>query len=381
VSGLNEPPPTPLGTARQPFPIWCGLTLRNWLRLLSRRPPLHWSRAGRISLVTLAACVNSTLALFERIAVGGTIGTAGLSKPPLFILGHWRSGTTLLQTWLADDPQFTAPTVYQTWFPDHFRTSQRWLSRLTRRWLPSSRPMDNMPFRWDVPGEEEIALLLQTLWSPYLVAAFPEAPEWMRRYDNLQRGLSPEELQRWQDCLLRFVCKVMQGRDTRVLLKSPTHTARIPLLLRMFPDAQFVYIMRNPYDVFASTQHLHRVLYRENSLGRSPLSDPEERILSTYFELYQAYHLQRAAIPAGRRYELRFEDLVADPVGQLQQLYAHLGLDGAGQIAARLGPQLAAHRSYARNTYSLDDGLRQRIADRWSPAFRRYGYPIDLPSE
>lgn len=361
--------------SRQPFPIWCGLTLQNWLRLLALRPACHWSRAGRLSLVSLSACVNSKLALIERAAFGRQIKAQPPPRPPLFILGHWRSGTTLLQSWLAEDPQFTAPTVYQTWFPDHFLVSERWLPRLTRSWLPSTRPMDNMPFRWDVPGEDEIALLLMTLWSPYLVAAFPDAPEKVRRFDNLRRGLSADELQHWKNCLLRFVRKLTLDRaDTRLLLKSPTHTARIPLLLEMFPEAQFVYIVRNPYEVYASTLHLHDVLCRENSFGRSVPANMEERILTAYLEMYQAYHLQRAVIPPGRRLELRYEDLVANPAVELQRLYEHLGLSGGEQWPARLEPLLAGHRTYQRNQYALDETLRARIADRWGVAFRRYGY-------
>ena len=326
----------------------------------------------------MTSAVNSVLAAIEKVALSRRVAATPISRPPLFILGHWRSGTTLLQTWLAEDPQFTAPTVYQTWFPDHFLISQQWLPRLTRGLLPSSRPMDNMPFRWDTPGEEEIALLLMTLWSPYLVAAFPDAPEKVRRFDNLQRGLSEQELERWEHCFLTFARKLLlQHPDTRLLLKSPTHTARIPLLLKLFPEAQFVYLVRNPYDVYSSTMHLHEVLCRENSFGTASPAGLEERILTSYFELYQAYHLQRVAIPPDRRFELRYEDLVAEPVGTMTRMYEHLDLPGADQWAVRLKPHLSAHRDYRRNSYSLDDDVRQRIAERWSPVFRRYGYSTD----
>ena len=118
--------------SRQPFPIWCGLTLGNRLRLLSLRPACHWSRAGRFSLVSMAAVVNSMLAAIERITYRRQIDALPSLQPPLFILGHWRSGTTLLQSWLAEDPQFTPPTVCPTCFPDHFLASERWLPRRTR---------------------------------------------------------------------------------------------------------------------------------------------------------------------------------------------------------------------------------------------------------
>jgi hypothetical protein len=361
---------------RQPFPIWCGLTLANWLRLLAQRPTLQWSRAGRIAGVTAAACANSVLALAERIVYARGTSPIGESPTPLFILGHWRSGTTLLHSWLLQDPQFTAPTVYQTWFPEHFLLTERWLSRLTAPLLPATRPMDNMPFMWDGPGEEEMALLLTTLLSPYLVAAFADQPENVKRLDNLQRGLSVGERQRWQRQFLRFLGKVALRRPGTLVLKSPPHTGRIPLLLELFPEARFLYIVRNPYEVFASTRHLHTVLCRENGFSRAAPADLHERILSTYSDLYQAYHLQRALVPEPRRMELRYEDLIADPVGMLRTVYGHFGFEGADRIAERLQPHLDRHRNYSRNVYELDDDLRREIAERWGPAFRRYGYTV-----
>src|SRR5687768_18104609 len=46
----------------------------------------------------------------------------------------------------------------------------------------------------------------------------------------------------------------------RSILKSPPHTCRVPTLLRLFPDARFVHIVRDPYAVYPSTLHLWRIL-------------------------------------------------------------------------------------------------------------------------
>jgi hypothetical protein len=206
------------------------------------------------------------------------------------------------------------------------------------------------------------------------VTAFADRPEKVERFHNLRRGLSPAELDRWRQQLLRFVKKVSFRRAGTLVLKSPPQTGRIPLLLELFPQARFLYIVRNPYEVFASTRHLHQVLCRENGLGRGEPVDLRERILSTYTDLYQAYHLQRALIAEPRRMELRFEDLVADPVGTLKEVYQHFGLEGADHIADHLSRPLDQHRKYARNVYELDGDLRREIAERWGPTFRRYGY-------
>ncbi len=232
-----------------------------------------------------------------------------------------------------------------------------------------------MPFAWDLPAEDEIALLVSTLLSPYLDIAFPARSRHVDRLDDLRRNLSPAESARWKAALVGFLKKVSLRAPRAPLLKSPPHTGRIPLLLDLFPDARFVYVVRNPYDVFASTRHLRRVLSESNGLGRGGPVDLDERILSTYSRLYDAYHLHRALVPPARRYELRFEDLTADPVGALTGLYSALGLAGFENLRAAIQPELASLRSHRTNRYELAAETRTRVYDRWQPAFRRYGYP------
>lgn len=372
---LMPDPETPTAEKRhQTLPVWCGLGVVNSLRLLRMGPPVSWRRAGRLAAMLAASGGNSLLAGLERIAFGRAARRTDLAGPPVFVVGHWRSGTTLLHEWLARDPQFTAPTQYECAFPGHFRVSQAWLAPLTGWLLPHTRPMDNMAAGWDRPGEDEVALLLLTLHSPYLRAAFPNAPDWLSRFNNLEKALSAAELEAWRQALVGFLRRISLRRPRPILLKSPSHTGRVRLLRRMFPGARFIHIARNPHEVFASTRHLQRVLFRDNAFTDEPPRDLDEFVLSTYLDLYQGWHLQKALIPEAERYELRFEDLVADPVGALTQLYSHLGFSGADRIAEWLGPELASHRNYRRNEYVLTDDERRTVADRWGVAFRRYGY-------
>ena len=96
----------------------------------------------------------------ERLIYSRRWNRAPLTDAPVFILGHWRSGTTLLHNLLASDPQFAAPNLYQVSFPTHFLLSEWWLAPCTSWLLPETRPMDDIPHGWSVPSEDEIALLL-----------------------------------------------------------------------------------------------------------------------------------------------------------------------------------------------------------------------------
>jgi len=366
--------------SRQPLPVWSGLTLRNWRALLRKKPTIERRFWPRIVALSAASVGNSFLATLERAIFGARVERTPL-RSPVFVLGHWRSGTTLLHQLLTRDEQFAAPTLFECTFPEHFLLTDRWLAPLTARLQPGTRPMDAVENSWDAPAEEEIALLALTLFSPYLVSAFPDHPERVEHLSSLGKGLSESELARWKSEYLRFLKKVTLKHGRRLVLKSPANTSRLPLLLNLFPDAEFIHIVRDPYAVFSSTMHLHRVLSRDNSFTSIAPTDLEERVLSSYLAMYHSYHLYRVKIPPERRYELKFEDLEHDPVGQLEKLYAHFGWAGSEQIAGRLAPDLQRHRDFRKNRFELPEDVRQRVADRWEPAFLRYGYPVNGPQE
>ena len=350
------------------------------MKLLLRGPKIEAVYWRRLAAVTGMSVINSVLAAVERVWLGRRLREATIARPPVFILGHWRSGTTLLQEFLALDEQFVTPNLFQCSFPEHFRLSQRWLAPLTAWMQPQTRPMDAMVNGWNAPAEEEIALSLLTLSSPYLVSLFPSQPEKCQRFENLSKGLTADELTQWKRAYREFLSKLMLNSDRTPLLKSPANTARIPLLLEMFPDAKFIHIVRDPRAVFSSTRHLHQVLTRQNSFTSAEPVDLDERILSAYQSMYQSYHLYRVRIPADRRVELRFEDLEQDPEGELRKIYEHLKLPGWDSFSKNLAGPLARHRTFQKNRYHLSDDDRRRVIERWEPAFVRYGYSVENSS-
>src|SRR5262249_62268468 len=111
-------------------------------------------------------------------------------------------------------------------------------------------------------------------------------------------------------------------------LKSPTNPCRIPALLELFPDARFVHIVRDPYVVFPSTINLWKSLYVTHGLQRPTFAGLEENVFSTFTHLYARLEQSKHLLAGNRFHEVRYEDLLADPVGQLRLLYERLELDG-----------------------------------------------------
>jgi len=346
------------------------------MAFLRLKPTIDRDSWKRVVAISAASATNSVFATVEKLLYGRRIDRASIA-PPVFVLGHWRSGTTFLHQLLTRDPQFAAPNLFECSFPWNFLATERWLAPLTSWMQPRNRPMDAVENSWESPAEEEIAILLLTLASPYLVSAFPDRPEVAAQFNSLTSGLTPEQLQQWKEHYVRFLKKLSLKHGKPLVLKSPANTSRVPLLLELFPDARFVHIVRNPYAVFSSTMHLHRVLSRENALtSRAPV-DLEQRVLSSYLAMYHSYHLYRMKIPVDRRYELKFEDLESDPVGELQKMYAHFGWNGAEQIPEWLAGDLKRQAEFRKNRFQLPEEVRRRVAEQWEPVFHRYGYPLD----
>jgi hypothetical protein len=235
--------------------------------------------------------------------------------------------------------------------------------------------MDNMACAWNLPEEDELAMLLLTLQSPYLSVAFPDNRGKGARFNDLRSGLTDREMRVWQDSFLRFLRKVTWScGGKRLVLKSPPHTARIPILHRLFPRALYIYLVRDPCEVFASTVRLRQVMAKLSGLSQVPPSNLDEEVLETYMKMYHAYHLHRALVDDARRCELRYEDLVADPESSLARIYEKFELPGWPAVQSRLRVQLESHRQYQPARASLSQAERERVWAHWSPAFRRYGY-------
>lgn len=355
--------------------IWFGCDLFSWCQLLRRnRGAVHPSKWHLALLVTLVSVAHTALRLLQRIFLGPRVARTPIRAGPVFILGHWRAGTTLLHELLARDPRHAAPTTYACFVPHHFLVTERWLPWFLQCLSPQRRPMDNMTAGWDRPQEDEFALLLLGQPSPYERIGFPNNPQAGADALDLQ-ALRPRDRHLWKQAFYRFVQELTYANPGKCLiLKSPPHTCRIPLLLELFPDARFIHLLRDPYVLYASTLHLWRVLYTTHALQRPTWQHLPEYILQTFTTLYARLEEARPLLPPGRLYELRYEDLLRSPLRELQTLYRALDLGDFAPAQPHVEAYLAATRGYETNRYFLTDEERNLVSSRWAAVLQRYGY-------
>jgi hypothetical protein len=306
---------------------------------------------------------------------GHRVNATKLAEPPLFVLGHWRSGTTLLHELLILDERHTYPNTYECFAPLHFVWTEWFVPPLLRKLLPSTRPMDMMEAGWDRPQEDEFALANMGVPSPYLAWAFPQHGPVADEYLDLL-SLSHSEREQWKQALREFVQRVAALRNRRIILKSPTHTARVKTLLEVFPDARFVHIVRDPLALFPSTMRLWNTLSHVQGMQTVDGVIPwvERQVLNTFARMYERFEQDRNLIPEGRLAELHFEALVADPVGQMQSVYEQLNLGGFESARPAIARYSADHSGYRPGHYSLSPATTERVRRHWAPYFERYGY-------
>jgi hypothetical protein len=370
---------TPKPASRKPEwapRIWEGSDFFAWLRLLARNRfavhPSHWYIAA---IVTCVSFGHTVLRLVQSSIYRQRIRATELAGAPIFILGHWRTGTTLLHELLVQDERFGYPTTYACMDPCDFLLTERLFAKLFRFLVPSRRPMDNMKAGFDRPQEDEFGLCLLGTGSPYEMIAFPNRPPSGQEFLDLVE-VSPRQLRHWKRTLETFLRMVTLRNPKRLVLKSPPHTARIAVLRALFPGALFLHIVRDPYVVYASTVNLWRTLFRTHGLQHPTGAGLEEYVLSTYLRMHARLEEGKKLLPPRQFFELRYEDLIQDPAGVMQQVYKHFGLDGVERYLPRLEAYLATIKGYETNRYQLSPEERALVAQRWGAVIRQYGYPL-----
>ena len=298
-------------------------------------------------------------------------------RDPLFIVGLPRSGTTLLHTLLALDPEHRIPLTWEVMTPspptgdNEKRRIQRAISSCNCfNWLaPTFRQVH--PVGAELP-QECVSLMAPTFMSDQFDAMYyvPSYRAWFFHQD-----LRPAyEYHR------RFLQHLQVRRSARRwVLKAPTHMFALPILLDVYPDALFVQTHRAPLDAMASVSSLITILRRVFSDAVDPLAVCLEAI-DYWSKTLERFLRERDRLADHRICDVNYIEIRQDPLAVVRRIYAHFGWSLSQEAEQRMRRTLASQpeEPYRRHRYDLSQfGVQEAEgAARFAAYCDRFGLAV-----
>lgn len=302
------------------------------------------------------------------------------NRNAVFVLGPARSGTTLLQRLLCQDPQagflryadmqFLAPATALGTKADEEKIQKcRELTTTMYQFLPAMRWMhESQP---EMPDEE--AFLFEHQYCSVLFPLRMHVPSYKAWYLNTElHGEAYQELK-------RLVTYIGQHRQfSHWVFKAPQHLFTVDILMETFPNAKLIWLHRNPVITMPSLSSLGWNIQRRNSDAVTPAQVSQEMIgfMQTGIERAMAV---RKRVGDTRFCDVYYRDLMADPVAEIRRIYGEIGLPFSAQMAAALQRWLMEHpqHKHGRHAYTLEEfGLTEvGLLDRFSDYIEEFRIP------
>jgi len=341
-----------------------------------------WSAYGispsyypRFLFLLYSSVVASPLRLVDTLRSSGAVRRTRLERPPIFVVGHPRTGTTHLHNLICQDQRFGCATMFHCGATEMFLGLPSAVRTFMQRMVPETRPMDNVRMGLDEPQEEEMAMARVSRLSFNHGLHFPsKMREVFERSVTFDAG-SPRDEAHWKADYHWFLRRVnidQQGRQ--LCLKSPPNMARIRPLLDLFPESRFIHIYRNPYVMYASVQALWRKVLPMLALQKYDPDAVEANLVYFYQRMIQRFYEDLALIPEGQVTEVRFEDLETDPLGEVERVYADIRIDGFDEARPSIEKYVQSLAGYRKNRYMFDSSVLERVEDQWGFALERWNY-------
>lgn len=329
----------------------------------------------RALYVTAMSILLSPFRMYEHVKFNKVIKQVQV-KEPIFIIGHFRSGTTFLHYLLGQDPKLGYVSTFETMTPGMIIANEDLFRNIVKNHLPSKRPMDDLEMHANLPYEEEYAISNTSLFSFYHGWYFPK--RWMYFFDKyvIFKDNSPEDIEKWKKTYDYFLKKITyKNNGNHVLLKSPLNTARVKYLLELYPNARFIHIHRHPYHVYKSTWRLYQKILPIFSFQHIDSETLDNYILNTYQKLYSTFLEDKHLIPEENLIEFGYTDFIDNPVTMIKKIYDHLRISSFNEAKKNFVSYANKHKNYKASSYDFTDNEKQKIFSHWKEMFEAYQYP------
>ncbi|MEO8110500.1 MAG: sulfotransferase [Ginsengibacter sp.] len=309
------------------------------------------------------------------------ISKHNITKDPVFILGFYRSGTSYLHQFLTQDDRFGYHNNFQMILPEIMLSSEKILSPFFNficRLFNLQDPVHRKQMSFLFPGEEDAAMTTGlnsrgAQWGYF----FPKIMMKHFRKYVLFENLPESEIEAWKRDFVFLLKKIsLANHGKQLVLKSPPNTARIKLLLSLFPKAKFIFIHRNPYEVYASNKRFWKVTNRIYALGDTRSVDNNTIILETYAKIMHRYLSEKGLIPDGQLVEIPYSELIQKPTETMRKIYGTLQLDDFGFCENKMKAFTCAQKKFIQLKHLLPDSERKLVSEKLEHLIRYWNYPV-----
>lgn len=296
-------------------------------------------------------------------------------QAPIFILGHWRSGTTHLYNVLSKGEDFGWVSPYMAALPLDGVSLSALLRPLLRRGLPKGRFIDQMEVTDASPQEDEFAIANRQSLSFLHAIYFPNNFDAIFNKGLFFQGASPAEIACWKSAFTKNCDKLAAAHPQKTLLiKNPVYTARLKEVLALYPDARFVHIHRNPYKIFFSMRNFYYQLFKELSLQPPKVIDIDTHILTTYTRMMNKLASDSASLPKNQYIEVAYQDFVTNPLRILALIYSAFGLTNFERDKNHFISYLNSISKFRQSTDGYSGDELQKIEKALGFFINKWGY-------
>ncbi len=291
------------------------------------------------------------------------------TRPPVFIVGCPRSGTTLAYQWLAASGLFTYPTNFTARFP-----TAPWLAERVQRLLRD--PACDFRGELTLEASDRPASFHSHLGKTRGPFAPHEFWFWWRRFvpGGRTHALDAGQLARVDTARLLgelAAWEAVLGKP--ILMKAMILDWNLPWLARLLPRAVFVHVSRDPVltmqsllaaraEFFGHAEDWYSFRPPEYAALRG--RDPIDQVAGQVAHTERAVRAGLAELPASRRLTVAYEDLCRDPAAVHGELRDRLGAQGWVLPADYVGPASFPVRDALRGTPAEN----LRLQEAWAAA-------------
>ncbi len=358
------------------LPPFVGYSFIFLLRLLFTNK-VSFRYLLRSFIIVLISFIGIPFRVYEYWRTKNMLAGRKLPESPIFIIGHWRSGTTYLHNILCQDPQMGYVTTYQSVFPENmFRGFGKWLFKsFMKIAIPVSRKGDNVKLGVEYPQEEEFALGCKHNCSFYHFWFFPEKTlDYYMQY-VLFEGNSQRTKNNFVKAYNRLIIKALVYHKKDIFIsKNPPNTGRIPVLLEMYPNARFIHIYRNPVTVILSTRNFFEMMMpylQFHSIDKEVL---ENNIFMIHENMMQKMFEDISLIPSDNLVEINFEEFEQDPFPIIENIYDQLRIPDFEYAKDNFKSYILSRKGFQKNNYSITASELEHIKKRCFFTMKKWGY-------